>query len=371
VGLLGALIVLAALGALLVRRGRQGDRTEEAGPRPADTVAATPSPMPAARASYSNAVLDAVFPDPTVIRADDGAYYAYATQLVEAGRAVNVQVATSSDLRTWRILPDALPDGAAWAATTQAYWAPHVKEWGGMYYLYYAAQPDGREDTHCLGVATSQSPAGPFKDKGEPFYCGPTGADIDPMAFDDPKTGESYLYWGSGGVIVGRELAPDRLGFAPDSEEAELLVAGDYEYEGTVEDVVEGPWVAYRGGWYYLYYSGDNCCEYPAHYAVMVARSRHATGPFEKLAEVTGAPHSAIVEASGRWNGPGHNSVLTDASGQDWLFYHAIDTRRPHAADDSGVRRVMLMDHLVYRDGWPRVEGGAPSDGPRRGPVAQ
>jgi hypothetical protein len=29
----------------------------------------------------------------------------------------------------------------------------------------------------------------------------------------------------------------------------------------------------------------------------------------------------------------------------------------------------MLIDRLTYRDGWPRVEGGAPSGGPGRRPA--
>ncbi len=40
-----------------------------------------------------------------------------------------------------------------------------------------------------------------------------------------------------------------------------------------------GCWVLRRGGWYYLFFSGDNCCGPEAHYATMVARSRSATGP--------------------------------------------------------------------------------------------
>ena len=53
-----------------------------------------------------------------------------------------------------------------------------------------------------------------------------------------------------------------------------------------------------RGDFYYLFYSGDNCCGPKAHYAVMVARSRSATGPFETLATATGAPNS--VDSGGQ-----------------------------------------------------------------------
>jgi beta-xylosidase len=52
-------------------------------------------------------------------------------------------------------------------------------------------------------------------------------------------------------------------------------------------------------------------------YAAMVARSRSATGPFETLAQATGAADSAALRRSEAWIGPGHNPVVTDRAGQD------------------------------------------------------
>jgi arabinan endo-1,5-alpha-L-arabinosidase len=79
-----------------------------------------------------------------------------------------------------------------------------------------------------------------------------------------------------------------------------------------------------------------------------------------------------ILERSPAWNAPGHNSVVRDARGDDWIVYHAVDPRRPSGAPgaDPNTRRVLLMDRLVYRDGWPAVEGGRPSDGARPAPAA-
>lgn len=383
VGAILALLIVATLAAACGGTGSSGPTAARTAPTPtaaagasptaaptlAPTLAPTSAPTVAAApaaagdaAKYANPVLDQDFPDPTVIRAADGLYYAYATQSVTPQGSVNIQVASSRDLVSWRVLDDALPDGAPWAGATQAYWAPHAHRKGRTYYLYYSAQPDGTEDTHCLGVATSRSPAGPFKDAGEPFYCGDTGADIDPMVLQDPVSGKAYMYWGSGGVITVQELGPDLLGFSPESAPTQLLYGGDGEYEGTDEPVVEGPWVVYRRPYYYLFYSGDNCCAYPAHYAVLVARSKSPTGPFEKLADATRAENSAILEGSDRWNGPGHGSVVTDAAGRDWLAHHAIDTRNPLGAGGEGVRRVMLLEPLTYRRGWPAFQGRKPAD---------
>ncbi|HEX2092946.1 MAG TPA: family 43 glycosylhydrolase, partial [Longimicrobiaceae bacterium] len=179
---------------------------------------------------YTNPVLDADFPDPTVIRASDGMYYAYATQGERDGTPVNLQVARSRDLVEWERLGDALPTKPRWASRTQDFWAPHVSEHDGTFYLYYSAKPDAAlSDTTrglCLAVATARRPEGPFVDRGEPLQCGPGFVNIDPMAFDDPQTGKRLLYWGSGfGPIKVQELAPDRLSFAPGSRPVELIHA--------------------------------------------------------------------------------------------------------------------------------------------------
>ena len=334
-------------------------------------------PPAAGAVTYSNPVLDENFPDPTVIRASDGLYYAYATQGERDGRNVNMQVARSRDLVAWELLPDALPVKPSWASRTQDFWAPHVSEHAGTFYLYYSAKPDAAlTDTTrglCLAVARGTRPEGPFTDIGRPLQCGPSFVNIDPMDFDDPRTGKRLLYWGSGfGPIKVQELAADRISFASGSEPIDLIPALPDADSTEYQRLVEGAWVTYRAPFYYMFYSGDNCCGPRAHYAVMVARSRSATGPFETLAQATGERSSVILERSGVWVAPGHNSVIRDAAGDDWLVYHAVDARRPRSkpSDDINTRRVMLMDRLVYRDGWPRVDGG-PSTGPRPAPRGQ
>lgn len=330
----------------------------------------------AAAATYANPVLDADFPDPTVVRASDGWYYAYATQGERDGAPVNLQVARSRDLVAWERLPDGLPTKPAWARETQDFWAPHVSEHDGTFYLYYSAKPDAalRDTTRglCLAVATAARPEGPFADVGAPLQCGPGFVNIDPMAFDDPRTGRRLLYWGSGfGPIKVQELAPDRVSFAPGSEPIDLVHPVPTADSTDYQRLVEAAWVLERDGWYYLFYSGDNCCGPRAHYAALVARARSATGPFETLAAATGAPSSVILARRGRWVAPGHNSVIRDAAGTDWLVYHAVDADDPRATPtaDVNTRRVMLIDPVVWRDGWPRIEGDGPSSGARPAPV--
>jgi arabinan endo-1,5-alpha-L-arabinosidase len=324
-----------------------------------------------ARTSYSNPVLDADFPDPAVMLAPDGYHYAYATQTDRGGTTVNIQVARTRDLIRWQHLGDALPAKPSWASRTQDFWAPHVVRDGERYIMYYSAKPDAaltdQKKGLCLAVATASAPAGPFVDLGQPLKCGESFVEIDPFAYDDPGTGKRLLYWGSGfKPIKVQELGPDRTAFAPGSAAIDLIAPNPVKDAFPV--LVEGAWVLRRGGYYYLFYSGDNCCGPKANYAVMVARSRSATGPFQTLEQAKGTPHSLILGKRGYWVAPGHNAIVTDAQGVDWMVYHAVDARNPRGKPkhDVNTRRVMLIDRISWRDGWPEIEG--PTTGPRPGP---
>lgn len=321
--------------------------------------------------TYANPVLDADFPDPTVIRAGNGLYYAYATQTERNGRWVNVQLIRSSDLVHWRYLGDAMPVKPGWASKTQDFWAPDVVRDGKRYIMYYSAKPDAslkdEKQGMCFGAATASSPAGPFTDIGHPLKCGESFVNIDPTGFTDPATGKHWLYWGSGfEPIKVQELGPDRTSFAPGSS-PKTLISPNGE-KGRFPVLIEGPWVIRRGAWYYLFYSGDNCCGPKANYAVMVARSKSATGPFETLEHATGKPHSIMLAKNRRWIAPGHNSTITDKAGTDWIFYHAVDARHPRQkpGDEVNRRRILLMDRITWRNGWPVLAG--PSSAPRQGP---
>ena len=340
---------------------------------PPDGTGGSNQPAALARPSgtFVNPILDEDFPDPAVIHASDGHYYAYATQTLRDGQWLNIQVARSADLVHWEHLGDALPERPDWAQSTQDFWAPSVICDGSTYFMYYSATPDAsphHQRGHALAVATSTSPAGPFIDMGMPLLLGAGFEYIDPMAYDDPVTGKHLLYWGSGfQPIKVQELAPDRLSFAPDSSPVDLIWPNGRE--GGFPRLVEASWLIRHDDFHYLFYSGDNCCGPDAHYGVMVARSKNATGPFETLEQAKGVPHSLMLFKSERWLAPGHNCIVTDKAGQVWIIYHAIDVNKPRQTqeDEINSRRVLLLDKIEWRDGWPFV--GTPSDEPRSAPI--
>jgi arabinan endo-1,5-alpha-L-arabinosidase len=305
----------------------------------------------ARKASYLNPVLGRDFPDPAVLKAADGWFYVYGTQSESGDRMLNIQVARSSDLVHWEHLGDALPEKPRWAANKQVFWAPHVVHDPalGRYVMYYSAEPD-QNSGKCLAIATADRPSGPFADTGEPLLCGGGFEHIDPMAFDDPATGKALLYWGSASKPIRvQELASDRLRFAPGSAPRDVVFPDDGL---AYRSLIEGAWVIHRHGAYYVFFSGDRCCGPKARYALMVARARDPLGPFEVLAD-------PVLEANGAWRAPGHNSVIADDAGTDWILYHAVRAE---------PRREMLLDRIVWRNGWPRVEGNQPSASPQRAP---
>ena len=205
------------------------------------------------RATYTNPVLRWDFADPHVIKASDGYYYAYSTENLTYERLAYIQVARSRDMVSWELLSDALPEKPEWARTTRDFWAPGVIEADRRFYMYFSGIPDEGEGM-CLGVAKSESPAGPFAPEDEPLRCGDDFTNIDPMPFDDPKTGKRLLYWGSdSSPIMVQELAPDRTDFARGSKPKELIYpSGLQQYES----LIEGAFVVYREPYYYLFYSG-------------------------------------------------------------------------------------------------------------------
>lgn len=300
-----------------------------------------------------NPVLNKDFADPTVIRFND-TYYAYATQSKVAGKTWNIQVASSKDLQHWTLQGDALPQKPVWAGSTQDFWAPHVLYDGDLkkFVLFYSGESDDTATGKCLGVAFAHKPTGPFIDKGSPLICGSGFRNIDPMAFIDPKTGKKILYWGSDFQPINvQELRNDWTAFKEGTTAAPVVYPGK---EKAYTILLEGAWVDYDGGTYYLYYSGDNCCGPGANYAVMVAKATNAFGPFQRLGETRPSGSSAILERDSTWLAPGHNSIFRDAKGRVYIAYHAIDYNKRKSGTDSSSR-VMLINPVEYKNGWPEV----------------
>ncbi len=147
-------------------------------------------------------------------------------------------VYSTDDLQNWQDHGVVLDlNDVPWAK--KHLWAPDCAFKNGMYYFYFPANPKvGKE--WVVGVATSTSPSGPFKDAGQPI-AGIGG--IDPAVFVDDD-GQAYIYWAGPGALAAK-LKPSMTEL--DGEPVKL--------QG-VEHFYEGPWMFKRSGVYYLSYPG-------------------------------------------------------------------------------------------------------------------
>ncbi|MCX7708333.1 MAG: glycoside hydrolase family 43 protein [Clostridia bacterium] len=211
-------------------------------------------------------------------------------------------------------------------------WAPDAAYKNNTYYLYFPARD--KNDIFRIGVATSASPAGPFKP--EKNYI-PGSFSIDPAVLVDDDN-KSYIYFGGlwGGQLekwetgtynpdatgpsgsepaLGprvAELNDDMLTFkeAPQEisiidEDGNPIPAGDEERR-----YFEGPWVHKYNGYYYLSYSTGS-----THYLVY-AISKNPKGPYvfkgKILTPVIGwTTHHSIVQFGDKWYLFYHDSSLS------------------------------------------------------------
>ncbi len=323
--------------------------------------------------------------DPSIIYSpSDGYWYMYCTTDPLNGEDRTdgnlnfhlIPILRSSDLVNWTYMGDAFSARPGWVADDAGLWAPEIKFFNGQYYLYYAAAwtdlPGGGS---AIGVATSDSPLGPWVDSGAPVVE-PHAPDCCPgdkrWVFDPDvveANGKLYIFYGSYfGGISARELSADGLHSDPGTQ---VQITIPNRYEGA--EVVE------HDGFWYLFVSATNCCNGPlTGYSVFVGRSESVLGPYVDQegvsllqGEVGGTP---VLSMNGnRWVGLGHNSVFQDFDGQWWTVYHAVDQNDPYFEGAVGfTKRPVLLDPLDWINGWPTVRGGSwASENPVPVPAAQ
>jgi arabinan endo-1,5-alpha-L-arabinosidase len=270
--------------------------------------------------------------DPTVIRGQqqgDTAWYMYCTTdplndqdkdtVTSRYRFHRIPILKSDDLVNWTYAGDALSAPPSWAKPDTGLWAPEVVFFGGKYYLYYTVV-DTVAGGSAIGVATSTSPLGPWAQSDKPAVepheaaccAGSRRWVFDPEVLLT-SDGSKYIYYGSyfGGISV-RKLSED--GMTSDvSSQVEVTIPNRYEAASVIK----------HGDYYYLLGSSNPCCNGPlTGYSVFAGRSKDPRGPF---VDREGVPLTAgrvggtpVLGLNGnRWVGPGHNTIITDLSGQD------------------------------------------------------
>lgn len=373
-------VVLLLTSLLVACGGGSGSRLSTT-PFLAQTTTA-PAPIPATVAEYQNPLQVtapdgsqvASCPDPSIIQgqaADDHSWYLYCTneRFADYGYVHLLPIFKSEDLVHWSYISDVFAVTPSWVATDGGLWAPDIRFFNGQYYLYYSVS-DTKQGGAAIFVATSNTPSGPWTGHPTPVVepgpapcCGGLRATIDPAIVDDGA--QKYIFYGSfNGGISARALSPDGMSTSRSSQ-----------VQITTPDRYEASYIVKHDDFYYLMVSAGDCCAGElSGYGVFVARSKNPLGPYvdrdgSSLLDprVGGTP---VLSMNGnRWVGPGHNAVFTDAAGQDWMVYHAVDVNHPYFAG-SWTRRPVMMDPMNWVDEWPVVRNGnGPSDFLSAGPA--
>ncbi|MBO5716280.1 MAG: family 43 glycosylhydrolase [Clostridia bacterium] len=328
--------------------------------------------------------------DPTVIYVEEGEgkgyFYAYGTS--DLIQCHGFQCWRSKDMTNWEYVGVAFePDySEAWAYNN--YWAPEVLYDDGVYYLFYNAQNIHAGQRHCISVAVSQTPYGPFESidgaknldgkdlsKGEPVYDfskilpGREGIEndvIDAHAFIDPVTGDKYLYfsawqrWHTRGYqeIFGVKM---KDWFTPDYSTLTQITSifnttvGDFSEEmsggqiqfGNIDEgqneqatVNEGPFVYYHDGTYYMTYS-----VYPYTSPNYQVRQALATSPLGDYTKVAPEDGGTIIYTESDWENlqsAGHHCFIRCGE-QLIIAYHTF-------LDRSTIQngRALAVDEIKF-----------------------
>jgi hypothetical protein len=271
----------------------------------------------------NNPVLPGYTADPNIV-VFDGTFYLYPTTdgFADWG-ATSFSVFSSTNLVQWShrgVVLD-IPTALTWGKGHG--WAPSVTRVGSTYYFYFSADSQ-------LGVATGQSPTGPFEDAlGKPLATtrqyGPQS--IDPYAFLDDD-GTPYLYFGSGsGGLLVAKLGANMTSFS--GAPTNISPSG-------ASGTLEGSAMFKRKGTYYLVWSeGDTRV---ATYQMAYARAQSPLGPFARLATILKQDTAAGIL------GPGGGTVLAIASRDEYyVVYH-----RFKIPGGDGTHRETCIDRMSF-----------------------
>lgn len=340
---------------------------------------------PAEKAPVESTVANPIplkFGDPYLLHASDGRYYMYGTSMADGFEAF-----VSDDLLNWESCGRIYQGGGQDQWCVDCFWAPEVYERDGKYYLFFSANyrenPTNEGENFKIGVAVSDSPAGPFTDLMNRPVFNPEYPIIDANVYFDDEAGRCYLYFSrccykhsveseiadslrqAGSYpeieeswVYGVELKPDFSGIIG---EPQLLLApptrlddvqAEWESRSATQGEAnrrwtEGSFLIKEGQTYYIMYSAN--CYQGKNYAVGYATGQNPLGPFQKAANNPVLQEN--VSRGGTVMGTGHNMVITMPDGNRYCVYHG-------RMSDNPDERVVLMDRMdISEEGILTVDG--------------
>ncbi len=332
--------------------------------------------------------------DPAIVKGEDGSYYIFGSHMA---------VARTSDLMNWEqlndkvknnttIIPNVLTefaDAFAWSRS-DTFWAPDViLLQDGKYHMYYC-NCQGDSPQSCIGMAVSDSVAGPYVNQGLFLYSGDGSYEmngfkgfynptqdpnaVDPCVFYDAD-GRLWMMYGSysGGIFI-KEMDPV-TGMPLEMDGYGKKILGGNHLR------IEAPYVTYNPdtGYYYMFLSFGGL-DSDGGYNVRVCRAEAPDGPYydsmgQDMIDCKGPFGSTFSDATAANYGtklmgcykflwekgelgedrdgylsPGHNSILHDEeSGKYFIIYHTRFEGRGEAHE------VRVHQMFFNADGWPVI----------------
>ncbi|NPD91789.1 family 43 glycosylhydrolase [Prevotella sp. PMUR] len=227
---------------------------------------------------------------------------------------------TSTDMVNWQDRGAvASLENFEWFKGKNGAWAEQVIERNGKWYMYCPIHGHG------IGVLTSDSPYGPFKDPiGKPLvWQKEHWYDIDPTVFIDDD-GQAYMYWGNPKTYYVK-LNKDMISYS-----------GEIVEVPHIKDYQEGPWCYKRNGHYYMAFASTCCPE-----GIGYAMSKSPTGPWEYKGHIMNHTHRT------RGNHPG----IIDYKGKSYCFGLNYDIFRLETSRHAERRSVSVAEMTYNADG--------------------
>lgn len=302
--------------------------------------------------------------DPTIIRHEDR-YHIFSTDVAYGPNGdCGIMHRRSEDLVQWRFMGwvfDGVPpiplrfmEQHQSEYRQESIWAPFIYRHQGLYRLYYSVPGNDGLKLACIGLATGESPYGPWTDEGIVISCLPQDPynAIDPAVVVDRENGEHWLAYGSysSGIHIV-ELDPVTGKRKDETDEGQLLA-----FRNRFHDAIEGAEFVYSDetGMYYLFVSYDWLED---DYNVRVGRSTRPEGPYldihgnELAAKGDNFP---MITAQYRfdnhpgWQGVGHCGILKDEGN-----YYFVSQGR--LGSNFYLMNLHLRRMVWSPSGWPMV----------------
>ncbi len=201
-------------------------------------------------------------------------------------------------------------------------WAPELVWLRGRWWIYYA-KDDGTNANHRMYAMESvgEDPAGPYVERGKLADASNDLWAIDGAPFEFGE--KLYFVWS--GWPVNHD-GQQNLYLAPMSDPAMisgprvLLSQPDQPWERHGLPLQEGPEPLPRDGHLFIVYSASGSWTDDYCLGLLTFKGGDPLDPKQWVK----SPQPVFAKANGTF-GPGHNSMVQDATGSWWNVYHAID----------------------------------------------